>query len=174
MTIFFTADLHFGHKNILNFQRHTRIGETVDEMDELIVSNWNSQVCEDDTVYLLGDVSFRNKQDTEHLVRQLNGTIHLIKGNHDTKIGTYLFKSVSEYREIKIGKRHLVLFHYPMVRWNRMHYGSYHLFGHSHGSYTHEGRAMDVGIDSRTDMKLWTWEDIDTILKQKLIMEHHA
>ena len=173
MSIFFTADLHFGHKNILKFQRHTRIGSTVDEMDEIIVSNWNSQVCDDDTVYLLGDVSFRKDAETEHLVRMLNGKIHLIKGNHDNIVHKYLYKSVSEYKELKIDKKHVVLFHYPIVRWNRMHYGSYHLFGHSHGSYEHAGRAMDIGLDSRNDMRLWSWEEIDSILVNKPIRGNH-
>lgn len=56
-----------------------------------------------------------------------------------------------------------------------MHHGSYHLYGHVHGSVQIEGRAMDVGIDARPegDMKLWSWEEVDDILKVREIRSHH-
>lgn len=170
--IYFTADLHFFHKNILEFQRETRLGNTVEEMNELIVRNWNKQVSVQDTVYLLGDVSFGSEDKTDKLLERLNGIIHLVLGNHDRKLNTSRFESISTYLDIKVNKTKVALFHYPIACFNCMSHGAYHLYGHSHGYYEHEGRAMDVGIDSRTDMKLWTWNEIDSILSKKPILNN--
>ena len=89
MTTFFTSDLHFGHANILLYapQRYDYLGlepqNGVPEMNEGIVRLWNRQVTPDDTVYVIGDVAMGKVDQTIEYVRQLNGTKHLIMGNHD-------------------------------------------------------------------------------------------
>lgn len=179
MTIFFTSDNHFFHRGILNFCRETRQGETAEEMNELMITKWNSQVTPKDTVYCLGDFSFGNANQTEDILRRLNGRIHLVKGNHDywidARTSTY-FESISDYKEIKIDKKKIVMFHFPIFEWNKMHYGSFHLYGHVHGTSSVEGRAIDVGIDARPqkDMGLWTWEELDVILESRQIRTHHG
>ena len=56
--IYFTADHHFGHANII---RHcNRPFQNVEEMDMALLSNWNASVKPQDTVYILGDLFFRN------------------------------------------------------------------------------------------------------------------
>ena len=60
--IFFTSDLHFGHKNIIRFDN--RPFSTVEEMDEALIRNWNAKVSDEDTVYVLGDISWYNDAKT--------------------------------------------------------------------------------------------------------------
>lgn len=88
MTKFFTADQHFGHANIIRFEQANRRNQTgrlfrsVEEMDEYIIQQWNATVTPADTVYCLGDFSF--KQSTmEAIAPRLNGEKILIVGNHD-------------------------------------------------------------------------------------------
>ncbi len=52
--------------------------------------------------------------------------------------------------EVTVGKQHIVLCHYAMRTWNHMHHGSWHLYGHSHGSLSEAqgGLSMDVGVDA--------------------------
>ena len=145
-----------------------------------MIQKWNTQVRPIDRVYCLGDFSFYKASITESIVKRLNGNIHLILGNHDNWLNDYnynkkLFGSVSNYKEIKVAGRKVVLMHYPIYEWNLMHRGSYHLFGHVHGNVTIPGRAMDVGIDTRPqkDMGLWSWKEIDEILNEKEIRSHH-
>jgi calcineurin-like phosphoesterase family protein len=85
--IWVTSDTHFGHKNILGFKdgqgNPVRPFSSVGEMDETLVSNWNSVVKRGDKVYHLGDVFFGDKEGFQHLWPRLNGSKRLVLGNHD-------------------------------------------------------------------------------------------
>lgn len=147
MTIWFTSDLHFFHKNIITFSN--RPFKDVDEMNEALVTNWNDRVASGDVVYLLGDVSFAGKDRTNDVLYRLKGTMHLVRGNHDKKLSTDRFASVNDLLEISPNGHPIVLCHFPMVSWNKSHHGSWHLHGHTHGSYEppEHKRMLDVGVD---------------------------
>lgn len=82
--IYFIADTHFGHKNILKYCN--RPFRTVDEMNSALVRNWNNLVKPGDTVFFLGDWSFgRGARTAEYWARRLNGNIITISGSHDKK-----------------------------------------------------------------------------------------
>ena len=79
--IFFTSDLHFGHEHIIQFNH--RPFRNVTEMNRQLISNYNAVVQPEDTVYLLGDLSFQiSVEKANALIAQLNGKKHLILGNH--------------------------------------------------------------------------------------------
>ena len=65
---FYIADLHFGHTNIIRFDG--RPFSTVEGMNDTLVANWNNRVKDSDTVYILGDFSFRlpHKQRDAHFM----------------------------------------------------------------------------------------------------------
>ena len=50
--VFFTADLHFGHENVIDFDN--RPFESVEEMDAELMRRWNNKVEKSDIVYVLG------------------------------------------------------------------------------------------------------------------------
>ena len=81
MSKFFTSDLHFGHVNIIQFCG--RPARDIDEMHDIIIDNWNNTVGVDDEVWVLGDFALGKIRETLPLVGLLNGTKHLIAGNHD-------------------------------------------------------------------------------------------
>ena len=178
---FMTADSHFFHKNILKFCPTTRKGCDELEMNELMIESWNKKVKREDIVYHLGDVSFGSTGDTSKILSRLNGKIHLIEGNHDHKMikdhtCRSRFDSIQPYLKIKMGNVDVILMHYAMRIWDKMHYGSYHLYGHSHNSMEHTpyGKSMDVGVDTRSDMSLWSWDEIDFILRNREKLGHHG
>jgi calcineurin-like phosphoesterase family protein len=76
-----TADLHFGHKNIIEYE--IRPFNSVEDMDERLISNWNSALSNKEKIFVLGDFSFYNKERTAEIVRRLNGRKVLVLGNHD-------------------------------------------------------------------------------------------
>ena len=176
--IWFTSDTHFGHLNtqgtgIIDYCK--RPFSSIKEMDEALINNWNQVVQPGDLVYHLGDLAFVNSiKDLKKYVNKLNGQIIWVAGNHDYLLfdnngnlsQSKIAKVISEVPKIakvcdrlllkindeEISQQHkqkIVLSHYPMFRWDSMGYGSWHLFGHVHGTlgYGHFPQALDVGVD---------------------------
>lgn len=154
---FYISDTHFGHKNIIKLAG--RPFKDVHEMDYALVKNWNSVVSPMDEVYHLGDFAWFGAPKYFH---ELNGLKHLIKGNHDKDETLNLnWLSVRSYLELYDEETFVVLFHYPIYEWNKLHHGSVHLFGHVHGnlgvvptvlSHGHhdkyvDSKAFDVGVE---------------------------
>ena len=80
--VWLTSDTHFGHENIIKYC--DRPFSSVEEMDRTMIDNWNARVGEDDIVFHLGDFALsKGKARIPEIVAELNGTIHLILGNHD-------------------------------------------------------------------------------------------
>ena len=79
--VFFIADTHFGHKNVLKLCN--RPFETIEQMNETFIENWNRRVTGRDSIYVIGDLFFRC-EDPESILRRLHGKKHLIVGNHDS------------------------------------------------------------------------------------------
>lgn len=151
----FVSDTHFGHKNIIKYSN--RPFNSVEEMDALMIQNWNKLVKPNDTVYHLGDFAFGKFEFVRDVIRELNGKKHLILGNHDKIIREYtsilagamsLLEGVCEYREVNVPGTLIVLAHYGHRVWNKSHRGSIHLYGHSHGTLPPLGKSVDVGVDA--------------------------
>lgn len=79
--VFMIADTHFGDQGAHIYFNHPY--DTCFKMNNLMIDRWNSVVGEDDIVYHLGDVGIVDYLEDADIIRQLNGTKYLIKGNHD-------------------------------------------------------------------------------------------
>lgn len=183
--IYITSDLHFYHKNIIKFQPN-RNSSTIEEMNEKLIEEWNSKVKDSDTIYHLGDFSFKNPKE---ILNRLNGDKIFIMGNHDNerwflKSGKFNecvniearmvweeeipFGQVHKYLEIKYKEYDICLFHFPITHWHKQEYGSLHFYGHTHGSFDNHGRSMDVGYDKHNKI-LSLDEAIDMIKDREII-----
>lgn len=160
MATWFTSDTHFGHEGVIGFC--ARPFASVEEMDAVLLDNINSKVGPRDTLYHLGDFSWRTDDPARYRAAIKCKNLHLILGNHDpqTRGGqvdkpfAQLFSSVEKLAGINVqigsDSRHIVLCHYAMRVWNKSHHGSWHLYGHSHGDlhpppFT---PCFDVGVDA--------------------------
>ncbi len=94
-----------------------------------------------DDVYHLGDFAFIYPKKVKQLleiIKELNGNIHFIRGNHCDKrtwqlvedSGVVHIEWVKDYHEMDVQGQPVVLSHYPMEVWNRSHHGSWMLHGH--------------------------------------------
>lgn len=155
MAIYFTSDTHFYHDNILKYEH--RPFKDINDMNQQIITNWNIRVRSKDQIYILGDFSFGNKEQTLKLLNKLNGQKFLIKGNHDHILKEAevrnKFTWVKDYYVLKHNNIKFVLFHYPIQVWDCRHHGAIHLYGHIHsnlGNHSMEyniPNSYNVGVD---------------------------
>ena len=181
MKTFITSDLHFGHKNIMNFcpDSRRRFNNDLAYMNEAMVTEWNDLISAEDTVYILGDVAFMSGSDAAKMVKRLNGTKILVRGNHDRK--TLLdvnfrkcFAEVHDYLDINYNGHKIVMSHYPFLEWDQMHRGSVHFHGHLHGNVSgmEKYRCRDMGMDA-TGVIAVTMEEAIASAMQGDIKGHH-
>lgn len=184
--IWFTADTHFGHANIIKHCR--RPFASVEEMDETLLRNINARVSRSDTLYHLGDFAFRSGSPARYREQLKCRRLILIMGNHDPQTAAgypksnfaELFSEVHLMLRIKVpvaAKPQItVLSHYAMKVWDRSHYGAWHLFGHSHGTLSDNPteRSCDVGVDANGFAPL-SLDDVAAVMARKHFTprDHH-
>ncbi len=160
--IYFTADLHLGHTNILNLSN--RPFPSIEEMDNVLINNWTKKVKGNDTIFILGDLICKS-QEPEIYLNKLKGKKVLIIGNHD---GSWLNKIDIDKHFIKTTMfleqslcNHLVtLCHYPMLEWRGSRKGidckklGYLIHGHIHNRCEQQyydffsmPHALNAGVD---------------------------
>lgn len=156
---FYTSDLHFGHRRILEYE--SRPFATVEAMDEGLIRNWNAKVKPVDEVYILGDFGFVDGRRANYLLDRLNGRKYLIKGNHDDyflkdrDFDRSKFEWVKDYAVVHDNKHRICLFHYPIAVWDRQHHNALHFYGHVHSNkdghhpllFSLGKNAINVGCD---------------------------
>ena len=158
--VWFTSDLHFWHKNICKYC--DRPYESIEEMNEAIIANWNSVVKEDDVVFVLGDLGFCGIEKLRHLMSQLKGKIFLIQGNHDSdKVVDKLYEEglIKDYFKLlevtiindeECPNQQLTLCHFPMIDWYNKEKGAWMIHGHQHQlpeTPSCSPKHYDVGLD---------------------------
>lgn len=152
--VFFTADEHFDHANIIKFCK--RPFTSTEEMKEALITKHNSVVRPGDRVYHIGDMLWRTLSDQEALQirHRLNGQHYYIFGNHDevfhrSKAMRESFIWCKDVWNLKVnGYPNIWLSHYAHRVWNGSHRGAWHLYGHTHGDMPGDGSlSLDVGVD---------------------------
>lgn len=106
-------------------------------MNEVMINNWNNTVTSDDIVYHIGDFSLGTPRVTYEILKELQGRIYLIKGNHEKSIMSSSlcrkrFEDIYDYKEIEVNGRLVVMCHYPIETWKNRRRGAIHLHGHVH------------------------------------------
>ena len=193
--VHFISDFHVGHKNVIKFDGRPFMD--TEEMHTQLIKNWNSVIGDNDIVYYLGDLSFCRTDLTKWFIHSLKGKIFFILGNHDKmrdiikldrwenihEYGTEIFIKDDECKSNRGsgGYQQIVMTHYPILSWNRAHYGSWHLHGHCHGSLMksnqdyYKRRVMDVGCNV-IDYSPISYDGVKNIMSKKVIsvVDHHG
>ena len=183
--IFFVSDTHFQHENIIKYCK--RPFKDITENDEELIRRWNEKVPENGIVFHLGDVGFGRPETINDILKHLNGKIYLVIGNHDWRHvvneHAWRFEEMTQQINMKIGNRHIILNHYPMLAFSGAWRGidaTYQLFGHVHTSpYTDEGldqqrmkylftSQYDVGVDNN-DFTPVSWKEVDQIINNQMM-----
>ena len=173
--IWFTSDWHFGHDR--EFVWEVRGFDSIEEMNEAIIERHNSVVAPEDDVYVLGDLMLGDNNVGIECIKRLNGRLHIILGNHDTKTREQLYRELPNAEVlgyaavVKIGKRSFYLSHYPTLTANFDDpHPTINLYGHTHQiSKFYEDRPwmFHVGMDSHNCYPIEI-ETIRTLIKEKI------
>lgn len=186
--IWFTSDLHLNHSKIIEYCN--RPFSNVEEMNEMLINNWNSVVKPEDIVFCLGDIALGGSGAWNTLIPRLNGKIHLILGNHDIRNWreSYkkLFESVSEQLTVEIDKKTFILTHFPLLCYHgtwETEMNVINLIGHVHTlKANNSGKDFerlqylfptqyDVGVDFN-DYRPISYNQVMEKIKYQI--EHHT
>lgn len=169
--IYMSSDLHFNHDR--DFIWKERGFNSVDEMNETIIKNFNKVVTQEDDLYLLGDSMLgQDMKAGLALLRRLNGNKYLLIGNHDTdkRITAYkesgIFKDVQMNYRLKKGGRVYLLTHYPTLVSNDGFNNVINIHGHTHSLFS----LSDIPYCYNVNVDAWGCEPVsfDEIHKEGL------
>jgi calcineurin-like phosphoesterase family protein len=202
--IFFSSDWHNYHDPkwdvpIWKMRGYSSPQESLDD----VVSKINARVKEDDFLYFLGD-GFLNATDEQVLewFSRINcKNINYIYGNHESNIFRIYRRTVLEiygdpdievypmrfnnvvflgnYQELQVGKKSVILQHFPIHSWNHMRHSAWMISGHQHNTDKtrnpeyHLGKMLDVSWDYKRD--IWSFEEVEDVMSTKdiLTVDHH-
>lgn len=190
--IFFTSDTHFGHKRIIT--DGGRAFATLEGHDEALIKNWNAIVGPKDTVYHLGDFSLCNRAHRVECFHALKGHKRFVEGNHDDGLQELVnaWEVITKsYDAMWLGRLHTFkmdnlraeLCHFPLEVWDRKHYGTFHLHGHSHDHCNTQPnwRRLDVGVDAAFRLlgayRPFSWDEIKALMAKRMdwsSTDHHT
>lgn len=178
--IYYIADTHFGHENVIKFCNRPFSG--VEEMNEVMIQRWNKRVHGNDTVYILGDM-FLRCEEAESILKRLKGRKRLVVGNHD---GSWMskvpvkeyFESVDTMLETSVANYGATMCHYPMLSWKHQ-LRTYMIHGHIHNDtgadfwplIRNRDRVLNAGVDIN-GFEPVTIEEL--IMNNKIFKDNHA
>jgi calcineurin-like phosphoesterase family protein len=182
--IYFTGDTHFCHNK--SFLYEPRGFKSIEEHDKTIVKNWNSIIKPEDEVYLLGDVMLMDNEKGLNYLKNLNGKIHIILGNHCTDTRIDLYKtcpnvvSIDYAKQLRIGKNYFFLCHYPVITANyddQLPWSKHliHLYAHTHQKdkfYNNNPYMYCVCLDAHNNRPVELQEIIDDIKNIKIQLDN--
>ena len=150
-------------------------------MDQVILDRINETVGVDDTLYILGDFTFRGGVPSDYRFRINCKDVHICLGNHDKRVlyKDYYqgFSSVQDVKEIIYCNQRIFMSHYPHRSWAASHKGSYMLYAHVHSKLDHEDKnsskkTLDVGVDNTINYgkpfgQPFSFKEIQNIMNKK-------
>lgn len=173
--IWLTSDFHFGHDR--EFIWKARGFSSINEMNEAILTKYNTLVKPEDDVYVLGDLMLGNPYNIEY-IKQLHGKLHIVLGNHDTNTRAKMYCELANVVEVNYAmkldynKYHFYMSHFPTLTGNlekeSLTQMTLNLYGHTHQKtnfYMDMPFLYHVGMDSH---------NCTPVLLDNIIKEMHA
>lgn len=148
--IWFTSDHHFGHKNILEYEKEARPFASLKEMHEILTERWNSVVKPNDIVFHLGDFAFGRQNIA--IAESLNGKKKIVMGNHDTYPSKYYLEYFDKLYGVTYWGR-CILSHIPVhpnglgQRW------LLNVHGHLHSKRVQNYVYIVTGLSTKHEFK---------------------
>lgn len=194
MQVWFTADTHFGHGNIIKYCQRPflsrdetqavrtdprgklRLSEdTVKRHDDALLNAINERVQVDDHLWIVGDFCWGGFAEARHYRDRIRCEhVFLVWGNHDRGEIAPVFSDTLEQGMVRVEGQEIWLNHYPMRSWNKAFHGSWHVYGHVHGRLGREDDrtphtlVKDVGVDA-CDYRPWSFADLARYMEPRIV-----
>ncbi|MGM9681729.1 MAG: metallophosphoesterase [Eubacteriales bacterium] len=182
--IYFLSDLHLGHTNIISHCK--RPFSSVEEMDRVLIENWNGKVGKNDTVYIVGDMIWDKRRVGDYLPK-LSGHKILIRGNHDAgwvKKPEYsgFFDEICPMLFLKLCGHPITLCHYPLLEWEWSRKPDpgkrgYLIYGHIHNNIEPLYRPLfesDFALNAGADINGFTPVTFEELAENNRSFRAHA
>jgi len=162
--VYVAADLNLGYTNII--RRNNRPFMNVEEMNKVLLKNWNDTVCFDDIVYFLGDISYgESAQDIDYWLKRMSGNIVFIKGDHDTSEN---IEFLLDYVTVDVGNKHFCLVHDPTDAPEDFDGWIIHAQNYNHDLEKHplidrERKTINISLEA-TDYRPIAFTEIEEII----------
>ncbi|ERB55322.1 hypothetical protein N806_29820 [Rhodococcus sp. P27] len=168
----FTSDLHLGHEKLAELRGF----DTIEEHDTAVIESLNDYLRDEDTLFILGDLSAGTGGGEVHALGLLEDELapvdtHLILGNHDRAHPMHrkwvegqrqlrawnVFDTVSTFGSVRVNGGQVLLSHFPYTRdraesrymqWRLRDEGLPLIHGHLHTEDRFVGREIHIGWDA--------------------------
>ena len=173
-TIFVVSDTHFNHTNILKFLdakgKVFRPFTCVEEMNETMISRWNSVVHDQDIIYHLGDVYLTDGKGANAILHRLRGRKRLLLGNHDNGCDQILHRHFQKIGIWRQWPEHGLIFshmalHPDSLRLHRAGVDAVNVHGHIHQNDSPPGPYINVSVE-KTNWGPVAFEDLLVMAKK--------
>ena len=147
MNTYFTSDLHLGHKKLSE-----GTGFTIEEHDKLIKDNIFSIVKRGDRLIIAGDIFWKYNSEQKNLFfskfRKYGIQVLWAYGNHDKPFTHKALISQKHHLIIKANGQEFFVCHYPMLCWDKSHYGTILVHGHIHTGDSSFNKLKNIQLPS--------------------------
>ncbi|MCR3761056.1 metallophosphoesterase [Clostridium felsineum] len=132
--VFIIADTHFGDENIIAYEK--RPFSSVEDMDNKMITLWNSVVDKEDTVFHLGDVGVYQLSKMKNIIEKLNGKKVLVMGNHDNylTLNEWFECGFEEVYKYPIIYNEFVVMQHEPPQYINAETPFFYIYGHVHGT----------------------------------------
>lgn len=152
MKVFFTSNLQFGRPGAI--KQFKRPFATVAEMNQTLMTNWNSTVKEEDVVYVLGNFAW-DPTIAEEMLGKLNGHIVIVPGELDEAVLELKRKGIMPKKTgiiesvFSSKSEQLTVSYWPLMEWPSKSEGHYLFFGYPSAKYKtdHKKKMVNVSCD---------------------------
>lgn len=156
------SDTHFSHKNIIDYTK--RPFDDTEEMDNVIIQNWNKLVKPNDLIFHLGDVFFGGAERSKYIAGRLNGRKILIRGNHDKGFSNTKFRKMGFEVYNYYFYRDILLSHYPQAEIPlRTAIANTSLLGNLCGHVHNEGKNLNEEIYKCVCVELTDYKPVNML-----------
>lgn len=157
MKIFVTSNLQLGRPSAIN--RFDRPFKDVQEMNNVLIKNWNEHVSPGDIVYHLGNFAWDPKI-AQDALSNLNGKIYLMPAENDDAImhlhskGQLPSNAGMMNRIMPLKSAECTMSYWPMSAWPHFEEGYYSIIGYPDHNFKSDPERKIINVCS----DLWNFK----------------